>query len=71
FEYAEVQYYFRCNIRGVLKTLALVSKYGPPDKDLLTLSSGVVWACRAADKSRQQLAVIDVKSIVACVAMIP
>ncbi|KAI0366722.1 hypothetical protein BV20DRAFT_628003 [Pilatotrama ljubarskyi] len=70
FEYAEVQYYFRCKISGTVHTLALVSRYGPPNNTLLGLSSGVVWACRASDSGRQ-LSVINVRSIVACVAMVP
>ncbi|KAI0354178.1 hypothetical protein OH77DRAFT_1504872 [Trametes cingulata] len=69
FEYAEVQYYFRCKISGTVHTLALVSRYGPPNKTLLGLSSGTVWACRAAATSQRQLSVIDIKSIIACVAM--
>ncbi|RDX46348.1 hypothetical protein OH76DRAFT_1328062, partial [Lentinus brumalis] len=66
----EVQYYFQCHIGGEMRTLALVSKYGPPNEALLMESSGVVWACCAAPPGRG-LEVIDVKTIIACVAMIP
>lgn len=48
----------------------MVAKYGPPNEDLLKASSGVVWACCKMPSSRA-LAIIDVKSIEACVAMIP
>lgn len=67
----EVQYYFRCTIGGQPQTLALVSKYGPPDQTLLQQSSGVVWAARLPKSPRRHLEVVDVKSIVAAVAMIP
>lgn len=53
-----------------MRTFALLSKYGPPNEDLLGASSGVVWAC-CAPAAGHGLVVIDVKSIVACVAMIP
>ncbi len=69
--FGEVQYYFRCTIGGQPQTLALVSKYGPPDRTILQQSSGVVWAARLPKSPRRHLAVIDVKSIVATVAMIP
>ena len=71
FVYAEVQYFFRCRIAEEIQTLALVARYGPPDETLLSESSGVVWACRAPRRPRRKLEVIDAKSIVACVAMIP
>ncbi|KAI1791029.1 hypothetical protein LXA43DRAFT_1143119 [Ganoderma leucocontextum] len=45
FEYAEVQYYFQCPLAAGTQTLAIVSKYGPPNEELLQASSGVVWAC--------------------------
>ncbi|KAI9059531.1 hypothetical protein FKP32DRAFT_1534628, partial [Trametes sanguinea] len=63
--------YFRCKLGGVTETLALVSKYSPPDLTLLNLSSGVIWACRGSGENWRQLEVINVKRIIACVAMIP
>ncbi|KAI1783207.1 hypothetical protein LXA43DRAFT_904063 [Ganoderma leucocontextum] len=71
FGYAEVQYYFRCKIGSVVHTLAVVSRYGAPNEDLLQESSGAVWACCMPETERERLAVIDIKSILSCVAMIP
>ncbi|KAI1788196.1 hypothetical protein LXA43DRAFT_895032 [Ganoderma leucocontextum] len=70
FEYAEIQYYFQCPLADETRTLAVVSKYGPPNEELLRESSGVVWACCKLE-TNGALAVIDVKSIQACVAMVP
>ncbi|KAH9847331.1 hypothetical protein C2E23DRAFT_787519 [Lenzites betulinus] len=67
----QVQYYFRCTFGGQLQTLALISKYGPLDQTLLQLSSGVVWAAQLPEPPCRQLEVIDIKGIVATVAMIP
>ncbi|TFY65491.1 hypothetical protein EVJ58_g1955 [Rhodofomes roseus] len=76
FRYGEVLYYFRieaeargANIGAIAHTLALVVQYSLPDSALLEASSGVLWACRAGDDD--SIAVIDVKDIVACSAMIP
>ncbi|KAI1783778.1 hypothetical protein LXA43DRAFT_976981 [Ganoderma leucocontextum] len=71
FGYAEVQYYFRCKIGSVIYTLAIVSRYSAPNEDLLQESSGAVWACCMSETERERLAVIDIKSILSCVAMIP
>ena len=67
----KVQYFFRCCIAGETQTLALMARYGPPDETLLSESSGVVWACRAPRSPNRKLEVVDVKFIVAWVAMIP
>lgn len=50
-------------------TLALVSYYSRPHKTLLEFSKGTLWSCsHAGDVS---LAVVDVKTISAVVAMVP
>ena len=49
-----------------MHTLALVSLYGPPDQWLLEQSHHSLWSCKP-----QGLAVVDVKSILSVVAMIP
>ncbi|KAI0767543.1 hypothetical protein C8Q74DRAFT_1203821 [Fomes fomentarius] len=70
FNYGEILYYFQCIIFGRLHTLAMITKYGPPQTDLFEKSYGVIWACHAS-RHGDGLTVIDVKSIVGCVAMIP
>ncbi|KAH9915964.1 uncharacterized protein BXZ73DRAFT_92551 [Epithele typhae] len=60
-KYAEVQFYFLCFIGGQEEALAIVANYGPPNEELLKLSSNAVYA----------LGVIAVKSILSCVAIIP
>ncbi|KAH8802337.1 hypothetical protein DL96DRAFT_1773948 [Flagelloscypha sp. PMI_526] len=64
-----LQYFFRYTIDGQAETLAMVSVFSPPDKDLLHQSSGSLWAAhyRGADDLR----VIEAKSIQSVVAMIP
>ena len=49
----------------------MVSKYGPPNRALLDESSGVVYACRMPQRESERLAVLEVKDILAHVAMIP
>ena len=65
-----MQYYFPCKLSDKTQVLAMVARYGPPNEELLKASSGVVWACCKLE-TNCALAVIDVKSIQACVAMIP
>jgi len=47
----------------------MVSIYSPPDARLLNLSSGTLWACQY--KGVGNLQVIDIKCIVAVVAIVP
>lgn len=68
-QFAEVYYYFRIDIEQIEKTLALVSVYSPPHSELLTLSHHTLWSCTYYGDS--SLRVIDVRSIVAVIAMVP
>jgi hypothetical protein len=64
-----VYYYFRSLIGETETTLALVSLYSPPDKNLFEHSFHTLLSCtHAGDASLQ---VIDVKSILSVVAMVP
>ena len=65
----EVLYYFQCRIQGSLSTLAVVSLYYPPLPDLLVRSHGTFTSCKYSGD--HNLAVINIKSIQAVVAMIP
>ena len=70
FTYGEVQFYFELTMSsGVTRTLALVSQYSPPHRDMLVWSSGTVWSCHAL--GRNGLTVIDAIYILECVAMVP
>jgi hypothetical protein len=66
-KFGEVQYYFRTLVRGVEKVLAMVALYSPPHQDLLELSYHTLLSC-TYEGSRK---VIDVKSIISVVAMVP
>lgn len=62
--FAEVQFFFYHHDHG----FALVSLFGLENRFLRNLSRQVVWACPAP---QENLIVIDVKSIISGVAMIP
>ncbi|KAF8897773.1 hypothetical protein BD779DRAFT_1667694 [Infundibulicybe gibba] len=70
-QYGEVQYFFRAFIQAgsLPKSLALVSLYSPPDAELLRRSNNTIWACRY--QGMDSLHVIDVRSILSVVAMVP
>ena len=55
-------------VRGVSRALALVSVYSAPDQYLLEHSHTTLLVCRYRGEA---LLVIDVKSILAIVAMVP
>ena len=69
FAFASVLFYFRLTIHDEIKTLALISKYGQPDFDLLTKLYHMLWSCKSL--SNAGLEVIDVQSIQSVVAMVP
>ncbi|ETW76855.1 hypothetical protein HETIRDRAFT_125856 [Heterobasidion irregulare TC 32-1] len=68
-QFAEVRYYFTMRIQGEVVALALVSLFSQPDTELMKASSNTVLSCEHRGDSA--LAVINVKTIVAGVAMIP
>ena len=53
----------------VTHSLALVSVFSPPDQDLLELSHHAAYICRHGGVDT--LAVVDVKTIMAVVSMVP
>ncbi|KAH7905890.1 hypothetical protein BJ138DRAFT_1072332, partial [Hygrophoropsis aurantiaca] len=67
--FGEVQYYFYTKVAGRHIPVALVSLYSAPDKDLLRRSHQTLWVCKYQGIGALQ--VIDVKSIVSVVAMVP
>jgi hypothetical protein len=69
FSFASVLFYFRLTIHDEIKTLALVSKYGQPDFDLLQKSYHTLWSCESLGDAG--LEVIDVQTIQSVVAMVP
>ena len=66
--FAKVYFYLRLNIGQEEKTLALVSVYSPPDRELLEASYFTLWSCRY--QGNMALKVVDVKTIVGVVAMV-
>jgi len=67
--FAEVKFYFTRTSGEETRGYALVSMYSPPNEHLLRLSNTTLIVCRY--RGDAALVVIDVKSIVAVVAMIP
>ncbi|GJE92186.1 hypothetical protein PsYK624_083390 [Phanerochaete sordida] len=61
--FAEVQYYFQKRDSAY----AMIKMYGPRDEALFQRSYETIWLCQR----QQELAVIDVKSILSVVAMVP
>lgn len=64
-----MQYYFRAPIGGEVGTYALVSEYSAPNSDLFNKSSGTLAVSKY--QGQECLQVINAKSIVSAVAMIP
>ena len=73
-EIAEVYFYFFLDLeieptRDEREAFALVSIVGPPDAELLELSSKTYWSCALTGDNG--LAIINVKAIHSTVAIIP
>ena len=69
-EFVEVQYFFKLTLEpGRPSAFAMVSVYSRPDADLLQQSSNALWSCKY--RGKEELVVIDVKSIMSVVAMVP
>jgi hypothetical protein len=68
-EFAEVQYFFNASVNNARRTLALVSLYSRPDEDLFRQSNWTVWSVTEGGPSSLQ--VIDAKSILSVVSVIP
>lgn len=67
--FAEVWFYFIKTLGGVSRALALVSIYSPPNKYLLQCTNTTLVICRY--QGEEALVVINVKSILSVVAMVP
>lgn len=68
-EFGEVQYFFCARLGENTFPLAMVSRYTPPDQEILKKSHGVVYLCSYTGK--EDLVVISAKQILSVVAMIP
>lgn len=68
-EFAEVQYFFNATVNDARITLALVALYSRPDEDLFKQSNWTVWSVTEGGQSG--LRVIDAKSILSVVSVIP
>ncbi|ETW86461.1 hypothetical protein HETIRDRAFT_307532, partial [Heterobasidion irregulare TC 32-1] len=66
--YGEVLYFFQHKANNTMHTLTMVSLYGLENEFLLAESSGTVWVCQA--QGNNTLVVINVKTILTCVAMV-
>jgi hypothetical protein len=67
--FAEVKFYFMKTVGGERRAFALVSEYSPPNEYLLRASNNTLVVCRYNGEAN--LLVIDVKSILSVVAMVP
>jgi len=67
--FAEVRFYFTRKSGEETRGYALASMYSPPSEHLLRLSENTLIVCRY--RGDAALVVIDVKSILSVVAMIP
>lgn len=68
-QFAEVQYFFQIEMGGEILTVALISKFGPPDPNLLAASSGALMVCQYQGVA--SLEVIQINKIISCIAMVP
>jgi hypothetical protein len=66
---AEVNFYFSKTTGGETQAFALLSLYSPPDEHLLQHSHNTLIVCRY--QGEETLVIIDVKSILSVVAMVP
>ena len=67
--FAEVKFFFSKMLGGELRAFAIVSLYSPPNDYILQLSHTTLVVCRY--QGEEALIVIDVKSILSVVAMVP
>jgi hypothetical protein len=69
-DFAEVYYFFRLRFGAdQVYSLALVSIYSNPNQDLLRTSYQTIYAC--SHQGNAALQVIDIKSIISVVALVP
>lgn len=67
--FAEVRFYFVKTFGGEQQAFALVSLYSPPDENLLRDTYNTLAVC--AYQGEEALMIINVKSILSVVAMVP
>ena len=67
--FAQVYYYFQALVKEIETTLALVSLYSLPHEELLEYSHRTLLSC--VYEGDAHLQVIDIKSIMSVVAMVP
>ena len=64
-----MKYFFNAMVNNTRRTLALVSVYSRPDEDLFKRSNWTVWS--VTEGGQNGLQVIDAKSILSVVSVIP
>lgn len=69
--YAEIQFFFQADVDDEILTLALISRYSPPEQDLLEASSKTLWVCEELDEATSSMEIIEVETIRSVVAMVP
>lgn len=67
--FAEVKFFFRKTFRETSEALAVVSLYSPPDDHLLRTTHDTLCVC--GYQGEDALVVINIKSILSVVAMVP
>jgi hypothetical protein len=66
---AKAHYYFQLVVNNKVKTLAIVTRFGPPDPWLFEASSRTLYSCKSlGDKG---LVVVDVHQVLSVVSMVP
>jgi hypothetical protein len=66
---ADVEYFFRLQFGEAIHSLALVTLFSPPDDDILRESHNAAYICHHSGVDG--LTVVDVKSIIGVVSMVP
>ena len=68
-KFAEVKYFFQATVNNKVETLALISCYNAPNKQLVKASSGALLVCQYCGNAT--LNVIQAMDIASGVAMVP
>jgi hypothetical protein len=66
---AEAHYYFQLRVNDEVKTLAIVTTFGPPDPWLFEASRTVLYSCKSLDD--EGLVVVDTREILSVISMVP
>ena len=66
---ADIEYFFRLQFGETVHSLALVTMFSPPDEEVLRESHHAAYICHRG--GTDALTVVDIKSIIAVVSMVP